>query len=427
MAGKGKTGGALSRLAARAEADKHEEAPTVQVPLDKIDFDPLQPRIAFHSPDGLVAKSDEEKLGELAALIKAQGLIHAIIVSEKPDGRYLVRVGERRTRACKLLGWASIKAQIRNDITGIEALALQTSENIGRADLSPYELALTARRFVTKSEENPTPMTQKKAAELLGVSEGWMTRYLSFANEELQDKWVKPGYIDTVETLYQITRLPHHIQELAYADMSTGKTEIPLTWTRLQFYKRLAKNQEELAATAAVAAVPAGGQAPTSGEAVVIPGSDEQVNSIAAALSAAGEDGVVSGLPVGGGVVGGGAQLITANDFGSTNDEYQPDPKQLEGLRVATFTASTGEGGPAPVRHTPSMMADTAVPCRMSAREFVNFVDRYGDKAGLATVEVRFHVPTKAAVVLVHEMTNETVEEERAAILLAKALENLRS
>lgn len=426
MAGKGKTNGALSRLAARADAGKHEEAPTVQIPLDKIDYDPLQPRIAFHSPDGLVAKSDEEKLEELAALIKAQGLIHPIIASEQPDGRYLVRVGERRTRACKLLGWTTIKAQIRNDITGMEALALQTSENIGRDDLSPYELALTARRFVTQSEENPKPMTQKKAAEMLGVSEGWMTRYLAFTNEELRDKWVTPGYVDSVESLYQLTRLPHHIQELAYADMATGKTEIPLTWPRLQFYKKLTKTQADAAAAAAVAPAYAGSNASPARAAVVIPGSDEQVNSIAAALGAADSEGGVSGLPIAGEAAG--MQPITASDFGGGSDDYRPDPGQVEALRVATFTTGAGEGGPSVVRHTPSMMADTAVPCRMPVREFINLVDRFGDKVmGLATVEVNFRVPSKAAVILVREMTGETVEEDRVSVLLAKALEALRS
>ena len=425
MAGKGKTNGALSRLAARADAGKHEEAPTVQVPLDKIDFDPLQPRIAFHSPDGLVAKSDEEKLFELSELIKAQGLIHPIIVSEKPDGRYLVRVGERRTRACKLLGWTTIKAQIRNDITGMEALALQTSENIGRDDLSPYELALTARRFVTKSEENPTPMTQKKAAEMLGVSEGWMTRYLAFTDEELRDKWVTPGYVDSVESLYQLTRLPHHILELAYADMATGKTETPLTWPKLQFYKKLAKNQTEAAAVAAVAPAYTGSNASPAGGSVVIPGSDGQVDSIAVALGAADSDGVVSGLAGAGDAEG--VQPITSSDFGGTNDDYRPEPGQLEALRVATFTPGAGEGGAAVVRHTPSMMADTAVPCKMSMKDLVNLVDRFGDKAGLATIEATFRVPSKSAVVLVREMTGETVEEDRVSILLAKAFEALRS
>lgn len=407
--------GALNRLALRAATGATQEAPTVHIPLHLIDFDPNQPRIAFHAPDGLVAKTDQEKLEELAESIRVNELIHPITVSEKPDGRYLVRVGERRVRAHKLLERTTIEARVRNDMSGMRALALQMAENTDRADLTDIEIAKTIKRLITQSAENPEPLSKKEAAELIGKSAGYVTRYLAFGDEMLREKWVTPGYVDTVENLYHITTMPKHIQDLVYADLSSGKQEAPLSWRAMQYYKNLGKNPPP--APSAPGAAPA----PTVH---VVPGSEQQSDLIAAALANANEDGTVSGLPVPSseGNEGGAAGATVP---GAT-DGYTLPPEAAQDLRVPTFDA-TGAGGPSVVRGTPGMMANTAVPCRMPMTMLNNLVSLYGERIkGMDKIEAEFRIPSAIAVDLVRELTGETVEGDRVATVLAAALEKLR-
>lgn len=423
---KKKGGGALDRLAKRANTNVLQEAPTVHIPLDKIDFDPNQPRIAFHAPDGLVAKSDQEALEELAALIKANGLIHPIVVAEKPDGRYLVRVGERRTRAHLLLGLPTIEARVRNDAMGIRALALQLAENKGRQDLTEMETARTIYRLITKSEENPDPMTKKQAAETVGISQGYVTRYVAYLDEALQEKWVKPGYLNTVETVYQMSILPESIQQLAYAELSTGKQESPLSWGGLTYYRNLAKNLSNIAANESAAAAQAALAAAQAG-ALGNGATNEpvsQVDAIAAALAGADDDGLVSGI-------GAGATAKPEVPFGGgVQDGYSLPAEAVQGLQVSTFQATDGVGAsgvPGTVRTTPSVMSNTAVPCKMPVAVLKNLYAKFGDKIPelkKAVAEVRF--TSGVAVDLVRELTGESVPEDVVLMKLAKALEALQ-
>ena len=406
--------GMLGKLRDRAEASKNKEAPTVQIPVELLDFDPLQPRIAFHAVDGRVEQSDQEALEELAASIDAHGLIHPITVQEQPNGRYLVRVGERRSRAVKLLGKPTIEARVRNELNGMKALALQVAENTDRANLTDRELAATVKRFVTKSEENPEPMTKKEVSELMGKSPSWVTRYLNYSNEELTRKWIDPGYLQGVEQLYQMSTLPQDIQDLAYAELSTGVKESPLSWSGLQYFRTLARNAASAAENAAAS--------PGTVAVQVVPGSPEQAAAISAALENASADGVVSGLAEQ-------VPVVSAAEAGTLGDNrdngYSLPPEVANDLRVPTYTSSNNNA-PAPLATTPRIMAATAVTCKMPVRHLSNLLALYGAKlAGFEKVEAEFRIPSAAAVDLVRELTGETVDESRVQVMLSKALATL--
>src|SRR5665811_2189748 len=100
----GKAGGSMSRLAARGAAAQAVTDRVVLIPLDKVKFDPTQPRKWYHTLDGQFSQEAEDYIDELAASIGGQGLIHAITVQEQADGTYVVVVGECRTRAHLKLG-----------------------------------------------------------------------------------------------------------------------------------------------------------------------------------------------------------------------------------------------------------------------------------------------------------------------------------
>lgn len=101
----------------------------VEIAIDQIDVNPNQPRKAF----------DSNALEELAASIKASGVIQPVVV-RRVGGRYQLIAGERRWRAARQAGLTRIPAVVR-DATDVESLELALVENLLREDLNPMEEA----------------------------------------------------------------------------------------------------------------------------------------------------------------------------------------------------------------------------------------------------------------------------------------------
>ena len=82
---------------------------------------------------------DPESLNELAASIKAQGVMQPILVRPLSEtGRYEIIAGERRWRASQLAGLTEVPVLIR-EIPDDAALAMSLIENIQRENLNPLE------------------------------------------------------------------------------------------------------------------------------------------------------------------------------------------------------------------------------------------------------------------------------------------------
>ncbi|MCP5197431.1 MAG: ParB/RepB/Spo0J family partition protein [Gammaproteobacteria bacterium] len=99
----------------------------VEIDLDRLTPNPDQPRKWF----------DDVALQELAASIDRHGLIQPIIVKEAEGDTFILVAGERRYRAHKLLGRATIVALITQGKPDEIALI----ENLQREDLNPIEAA----------------------------------------------------------------------------------------------------------------------------------------------------------------------------------------------------------------------------------------------------------------------------------------------
>ncbi len=103
-----------------------------EIPVDRIRPNPHQPRHHF----------DEEALQELAASVARHGLLQPLVVSEDPDGDgYVLVAGERRLRAARKAGLATVPAVIRERVDGAGELELALVENLQRRDLTPLEEA----------------------------------------------------------------------------------------------------------------------------------------------------------------------------------------------------------------------------------------------------------------------------------------------
>ena len=112
--------------ASKNEKKKNDEA-VLELDLDMIEPNRKQPRKYF----------DETALEELAASLKAYGMIQPIIV--KKNGEYYeIIAGERRWRAAKIAGLTKVPVVIKKWEEG-EAFEAALVENLQREDLNPYE------------------------------------------------------------------------------------------------------------------------------------------------------------------------------------------------------------------------------------------------------------------------------------------------
>ncbi len=121
--------------AADAAAAHVRAGGVLKIPIESIHRDVAQPRRSF----------DEEKLAELTASIRAQGLLQPVLVRKDGDG-YRIIAGERRWRACQAAGLQEIPALVR-EVTEGQAFELALVENLQRADLNPIEEAEGYKRL----------------------------------------------------------------------------------------------------------------------------------------------------------------------------------------------------------------------------------------------------------------------------------------
>ena len=102
----------------------------VQVPVGSIRPNSRQPR----------RRLDGERIDELAESIRAQGLVQPVVVRASAEGGYELIAGERRWRAARVAGLATVPALVR-ETDDRDSLLLALVENVAREDLSPVDEA----------------------------------------------------------------------------------------------------------------------------------------------------------------------------------------------------------------------------------------------------------------------------------------------
>ena len=107
---------------------------------------------------------DEASLNDLAASIKAQGIMQPILVRQLADSSYEIIAGERRWRAAQLAGLTHVPVLVRS-VPDNAALAMALIENIQRENLNPLEEAIGLQRLIDEFK-----MTHQVAAEAVGRS-----------------------------------------------------------------------------------------------------------------------------------------------------------------------------------------------------------------------------------------------------------------
>jgi ParB family chromosome partitioning protein len=147
------------------EAVRSEGTPTV-LPLGKMQAGKYQPR----------TRMDEGGLQELAASIRAQGLMQPILVRPVGPDQYEIIAGERRFRAARIAGLEEVPVLVK-DVPDQAAAAMALIENIQREDLNPLEEAQGIQRLLDEFN-----FTHEQAAESVGRSRSAVSNLLRLLN-----------------------------------------------------------------------------------------------------------------------------------------------------------------------------------------------------------------------------------------------------
>jgi ParB family chromosome partitioning protein len=139
-----------------------QEGELRMLPIQQIQPGKYQPRRHWN----------DDALDELAASIKAQGLIQPVVVRELGKHRYELIAGERRWRAAQRAQLGEIPALIKK-VSEAAVPAMALIENIQRQDLTPLEEADALKRLIDDFE-----LTHQQAADAVGRSRASVSNML---------------------------------------------------------------------------------------------------------------------------------------------------------------------------------------------------------------------------------------------------------
>lgn len=130
----------------KAKKTRAAKKPAVQMPEAPAPVIQKLPLSLIYANDEQARKIfDEGKLQELAASIRAEGLISPITVRPDGTGKYMIVAGERRYRACTIAGLEEVDAIVKE--LGDDSLTYQMIiENLQRVDITPLEEARSWRK-----------------------------------------------------------------------------------------------------------------------------------------------------------------------------------------------------------------------------------------------------------------------------------------
>ena len=177
-----KLGRGLEALIGAADVDGEADvAGARELPVERIAPNPYQPR----------RRVDDAALDELAASIRAHGVLQPVVVRPTDDGRYQLVAGERRWRACQRAGIDTLPCVVR-PVDDRQALGLALVENIQRRDLGALDEAQALKRLVDEFE-----LTHQQAAELVGRSRASVSNLLRLlALPGALRQWLDEGQLD---------------------------------------------------------------------------------------------------------------------------------------------------------------------------------------------------------------------------------------
>lgn len=214
MSKRGGLGRGLSALIPGAPEAGEVNTGLLEVPAGAIAPNPKQPRSRF----------DDEALQELAASIREVGILQPIVVRRAGQG-YEVVTGERRLRAAKLAGLATVPVVLR-DSDDADLLREALIENIHREDLNPIELGEAFRQLLDE-----LGLKQEELADRVGVSRSHIANTIRLlalpleVQQLLTDEKISAGHARALLALGDADAITSLSLRVAAEDLSVRETE----------------------------------------------------------------------------------------------------------------------------------------------------------------------------------------------------------
>jgi ParB family chromosome partitioning protein len=206
---------ALIPAAADTEGTTQGDAGLLEMPVNSIAPNPKQPRTNF----------DDEALAGLAASIREVGILQPLVVRRSADGRYEVIAGERRLRAAKAAGLATVPVVLR-DSGDADLLRDALIENIHREDLNPIEQADAFKALLGE-----LGLKQEELADRVGVSRSHIANTIRLlalpldVQQLLTDDKISAGHARALLSLGDKDAMSSLALRVAAEDLSVRQTE----------------------------------------------------------------------------------------------------------------------------------------------------------------------------------------------------------
>jgi ParB family chromosome partitioning protein len=215
MSKRGGLGRGLSALIPGAPEAGDSVPGLLEVPVNAIGPNPKQPRTLF----------DDDEIASLAASIREVGILQPIVVRKAGDSAYEVVAGERRLRAAKVAGLATVAVVVR-DTGDADLLREALIENIHRQDLGPIELADAFRALLEE-----LGLKQEELAERVGVSRSHIANTLRLlqlpldVQQLLTDSKLQAGHARALLSLGDKEAISTLALRVTAEDLSVRETE----------------------------------------------------------------------------------------------------------------------------------------------------------------------------------------------------------
>ena len=215
MSKRGGLGRGLSALIPGAPEAGEAPAGLMEVPVNAVGPNPKQPRTKF----------DDDTIAALAASIREVGILQPLVVRRAGDGRYELIAGERRLRAAKAAGLASVPIVLR-DSEDADLLREALIENIHREDLNPIEQAEAFKALLGE-----LGLKQEELADRVGVSRSHIANTIRLlalpldVQQLLADDKITAGHARAVLSLGDKDAMSSLATRIAGEDLSVRQTE----------------------------------------------------------------------------------------------------------------------------------------------------------------------------------------------------------
>lgn len=215
MSKRGGLGRGLSALIPGAPEAGEEFSGLLEVPVNAVTPNPKQPRTHW----------DEEEIKALAASIREVGILQPIVVRRSGEDGYELVAGERRLRAAKVAGLATVPVVLR-ETEDSDLLREALIENIHREDLGPIELAEAFRQLL-----EDLGLKQEELADRVGVSRSHIANTIRLlqlpleTQQLLTDARIQAGHARALLALGDADAVNTLALRVAAEDLSVRETE----------------------------------------------------------------------------------------------------------------------------------------------------------------------------------------------------------